>query len=220
MVGMGSVESRGVFLLKVSTARSWSWWTYKMLWLSCISSALIVLECRMRSWSSGALLLDASTCCFPGNPNEGGKRGGRKWEGGDGMGWEGAAPAWAILTKKSDQAVWFCIVFVLECVQHVCVRKGADGCWVGMNYKRQSVGSGFWKGFEGKGEETLSFKNSVKITKTNSGWYSSRVVILQRRSFCSFRFCGLLIVTHLFTICFDFVYCMWTPYFDVSRQET
>lgn len=156
MLGMGYVESRGVFLLVVSIAWSLLWCMYKMLWLCWISSALTVLECRVRSWSSQALLLEASTCYFPANPSERGRE--ETGSGREGMGWEGAAPAWAVLTKKSDHAVWFFIVFVLECVQHVCVRKGADGCWVGMNYKRKSVGSGFWKDFEGKKKTLLKIQ--------------------------------------------------------------
>lgn len=221
MVGMGYVESRRVFLLKVSIARSRSWWTCKMLWHSWTTSAPTVLECRMRSWSSRALVLEASICCFPANPNEGRKE--EAGSGREGMVWEGAAPAWAVLTKKSDHAIWFCIVFVLECVQHVCVRKGTDGCWVGMNYKRQSVGSGFWKGFEGKEEKTPSFKNSVNIMKTNSSWYSSRVLGSDSSENKLRQFQILLFAynhSFIYNLCFDFAYCMWTPYFDVSRPET
>lgn len=158
---------------------------------------------------------------LPSKPQWREKRGGRKWEGEDGMG--GSCSRLSSPNKKSDHAIWFCIVFVLECVQHVCVRKGTDGCWVGMNYKRQSVGSGFWKGFEGKEEKTPSFKNSVNIMKTNSSWYSSRVLGSDSSENKLRQFQILLFAynhSFIYNLCFDFACCMWTPYFDVSRPET
>lgn len=208
MGSMLCMESRGVLLLQVGIASSCLWWTCKMLWPSQIHSTLYGLEYRMGSCSSRAPRLEARDAASQQTPVV---REERRQEVGGKDGMRGSCSRLSSPNKKkSDHAVWFCIVFVLERVQHVCVRKGADGFWVEMNYERQTAGSGFWKGFEEK-EKTLSSKNSVNIIKTHSSWYSHRVLFSdvseKKRNFGSFRFCCFLVI-RLIYINLVFWFCL------------
>lgn len=159
-------------------------------------SVLFVFVCRMGSWSSQALLLEARACCFPANPWWRGERrqeaGGRGWDGR-----EGAAPTRAVLTKKSRITPFDSALCLSWSVYSMCVwgreQMASEWWWIAKGKLREVVSER-----DLKEEKTLSFKNSVNITKTNSSWYSSRgvfyVAMLQRRNFGSFRFCCLLVI--------------------------